>query len=115
MIINGKLFTEVFHKPSNEPYFLPFTRIHPLHMKKNIPFTMILRPIRYYSTFDSFIAEGERIKMASLFNKYPNKLIDKQLQLLLDKYEKTPVLTASGYPIIRKTILKLLEPEKTSN
>ena len=36
MIIDGKLFTEVVHKPSYGPYFLPFTSIHPLYMKKNI-------------------------------------------------------------------------------
>ncbi|CAF4191704.1 unnamed protein product [Rotaria sordida] len=42
---DGTLFTTVYQKPSYEPYYLPFNSIHPLHMKKNIPFTMLLRTI----------------------------------------------------------------------
>jgi len=38
---NGQLITKVYHKPSYEPYYLPFNSIHPLHMKKNIPFSML--------------------------------------------------------------------------
>ncbi|CAF5211219.1 unnamed protein product, partial [Rotaria magnacalcarata] len=41
--INADLFTKVYHKPSYEPYYLPFNSVHPLHMKKNIPFAMFLR------------------------------------------------------------------------
>ncbi|CAF4161894.1 unnamed protein product, partial [Rotaria sordida] len=37
---DGQLFTTVYVKPSYEPYYLPFNSIHPLHMKKNIIFTM---------------------------------------------------------------------------
>ncbi|CAF5021502.1 unnamed protein product, partial [Rotaria sp. Silwood1] len=34
----GKLTSEVFHKPSYEPYFLPYTSTHARHIKENIPF-----------------------------------------------------------------------------
>ena len=44
---NGQLYTSVYHKPSHEPYYLPFNSVHPMHMKKNIPFTMLLRAIRF--------------------------------------------------------------------
>ncbi|CAF1549489.1 unnamed protein product, partial [Rotaria sp. Silwood1] len=44
---DGELFTTVYQKPSYEPYYLPLSSIHPLHMKKNIIFTMLLRAIRY--------------------------------------------------------------------
>ncbi|CAM4849124.1 unnamed protein product, partial [Rotaria magnacalcarata] len=47
----GELFTEVYHKPSYEPYYLPFNSIHPAHMKRNIPFEMLIRVIKYCSTF----------------------------------------------------------------
>ncbi|CAF5048907.1 unnamed protein product, partial [Rotaria magnacalcarata] len=39
---DGKLLTSVYQKPSYEPYYLPFNSIHPLHMKKNIPYIMLL-------------------------------------------------------------------------
>ena len=60
----GKLITKVYHKPSYEPYYLPFNSIHPLHMKKNVPYALILRAIRYCSTFDVFIQERESIVMS---------------------------------------------------
>ncbi|CAF1372469.1 unnamed protein product [Rotaria sordida] len=44
---DGQLFTTVYQKPSYEPYYLPFNSVHPLHMKKNIIFTMFLRIIRF--------------------------------------------------------------------
>ncbi|CAF4620257.1 unnamed protein product, partial [Rotaria magnacalcarata] len=28
---NADLFTKVYHKPSYEPYYLPFNSVHPLH------------------------------------------------------------------------------------
>ncbi|CAF3866241.1 unnamed protein product [Rotaria sp. Silwood1] len=45
---DGTLFTTVYQKPSYEPYYLPFNSIHPSHMKKNIPFTMLLRAFSKY-------------------------------------------------------------------
>ncbi|CAF2093002.1 unnamed protein product [Rotaria magnacalcarata] len=52
---DGQLCTTVYRKPSYEPYYLPFNSIHPLHMKKNIPFAMLLRGIRYCSTFQTYL------------------------------------------------------------
>ena len=77
------MFTSVYQKPSYEPYYLPFNSIHPLHMKVNIHFTMLLRAIRYCSTFDEYLNEREKLWMALLLNKYPNKLIDQQFNKVL--------------------------------
>jgi hypothetical protein len=51
--INGQIFTKVYHKPSYEPYYLPFNSVHPMHMKKNIPSVMLTRAIEYCSTFET--------------------------------------------------------------
>ncbi len=72
---NGSLITKVYHKPSYEPYYLPFNSIHPMHMKKNIPFVMLLRAIRYCSSFNLFISERESLRMALLLNRYPDSII----------------------------------------
>jgi hypothetical protein len=66
---DGKLFTSVYYKPSHEPYYLPFNSTHPMHMKKNIPFTMLLRAIRYCSTFEAYLDERDRLRMALLLIK----------------------------------------------
>ncbi|CAF4115744.1 unnamed protein product [Rotaria sordida] len=94
---DGVLFTIVYQKPSYEPYYLPFNSIHPIHMKKNIPFTMLLRVIGYCSTFQTYLDEREKLRMALLLNKYPNKLIEQQFSNVLLKCNIDQPLTNSSY------------------
>ena len=100
----GQLLTKVFHKPSYEPYYLPFNSIHPIHMKKNIPFAMFLRAITYCSSFQSFINERESLRTALLLNKYPNNLIQKQFDLVLEKFKIVEQLSNKNYQTIRQNI-----------
>ncbi|CAF2256470.1 unnamed protein product [Rotaria magnacalcarata] len=95
---NADLFTKVYHKPSYEPYYLPFNSVHPLHMKKNIPFAMFLRAIRYCSTFKAFLDEHVDLRMALLLNKYPGKFIDNQFSRVLKKCNITQSLTKEKIP-----------------
>lgn len=37
---------------------------------------MLLRAIRYYSTFRAYLDERAKLRMALLLNKYPSKFID---------------------------------------
>jgi len=67
----GVLMSEVFHKPSHEPYFLPFTSIHMKHIKKNIPFEALVRAIRYCSRYGAYKREEAHICMSLLLNRYP--------------------------------------------
>ncbi|CAF2019617.1 unnamed protein product [Rotaria magnacalcarata] len=94
---DGQLYTAVFQKPSYEPYYLPFNSIHPLHMKKNIPFAMLLRAIRYCSTFESYLNEREKLRMVLLLNKYPNKIVDEQFNNMLLKFNVNEPLTLNNY------------------
>ena len=75
--IDGCLFTKVYHKPSYEPYLLPFNSMHPIHMKKNIPYEMLFRGIKYCSTFGTYVEEREKLRMSLLLNKYSGEFIDK--------------------------------------
>ncbi|CAF4118090.1 unnamed protein product, partial [Rotaria sordida] len=99
---DGVLFTTVYQKPSYEPYYLPFNSIHPLHMKKNIPFTMLLRVIRYCSIFQTYLDERENLRMALLLNKYPNKLIEEQFNNVLLKCNIDQPLTNFNYDRYRQ-------------
>lgn len=109
---NGHLITNVFHKPSYEPYYLPFSSVHPMHMKKNIPYAMFLRAIRYCSTFQLFINERESLRMALLLNKYPNQLISSQFLRVLEKFKIQSDLTAGNYQQHRSTIIATPIEEK---
>ncbi|CAF2184868.1 unnamed protein product [Rotaria magnacalcarata] len=109
---DGQLFTTVYQKPSYEPYYLPFNSIHPLHMKKNIPFAMLLRAIRYCSTFQSYLNEREKLRMALLLNKYPNKIIDEQFNNVLSKFGIDEPLTLTNYNRSRQKIIDSSIKEK---
>jgi len=102
---NGQLFTTVYHKPSYEPYYLPFNSVHPLHMKKNIPFAMILRAMRYCSTLQGYLAERGKLRTALLLNKYPNKLIDQQFNRLLQRFDINEILTINNYNTYRQKVI----------
>ncbi|CAF4181237.1 unnamed protein product, partial [Rotaria sordida] len=102
---DGQLFTTIFQKPSYEPYYLPFNSIHPLHMKKNIIFTMLLRTIRYCSTFQDYLNEREKLRMALLLNKYPNKFIDEQFNMILSKLDIIQPLTCNNYDNFRQRVI----------
>ncbi|CAF4192072.1 unnamed protein product, partial [Rotaria sordida] len=104
---DGILFTTIYQKPSYEPYYLPFSSIHPLHMKKNILFTMLLRAIRYCSTFHTYLDEREKLRMALLLNKYPNKFIDDQFNKMLLRLNIDEPLTIFNYDKYRQKILNL--------
>lgn len=101
----GKLITKVYHKPSYEPYYLPFTSVHPLHIKKNIPFAMILRAIRYCSTFETFTQERESLRLSLLLNGYPNKLIEEQFQKMFKKFNSERPRTVLEYTTTRSIII----------
>lgn len=75
-------------------------------MKTNIPFAMLLRAIRYSSTFQAYIDEREKLRMALLLNKYPNKIINQQFDRLLLKFDIYELLTLNNYNIIRDKIIK---------
>lgn len=111
---DGQLTTNVYHKPSYEPYYLPFSSVHPMHMKKNVPFAMMLRAIRYCSTFQLFINERESLRMALLLNKYPNKLIEAQMHRVFEKYGVENTITAEKYELIRLQVMMTPYQEKVA-
>ncbi|CAF1260589.1 unnamed protein product [Rotaria sordida] len=103
---DSQLFTTIYQKPSYEPYYLPFNSVHPLHMKKNIIFTMFLRTIRYCSTFQAHLNEREKLRMALLLSKYPNGIIDKQFDHVLSKFNIDQPLDFNNYNLIRQKIIE---------
>jgi len=111
---DGELFTSVFHKPSYEPYYLPFNSIHPLHMKKNIPFAMLLRGLRYCSSFNAYLDERAKLRMALLLNKYPGHFIDQQFDRLFYKLGIKEPLGIHNYALYRQKILDSPFQSKTS-
>ena len=109
---DGELFTTVFHKPSYEPYYLPFNSVHPLHMKKNIPFAMLVRAVRYCSTFEGYLHERESLRMALLLNKYPGEFISDQFNHVLQKFKINQPFNINNYKLLRRALIESPIQEK---
>ena len=109
---DGQLFTTVYHKPSYEPYYLPFNSVHPMRMKKNIPYAMLRRAIRYCSTLQAYVDERGKLRMDLLLNKYPSKIIAQQFNLLLQKYNINQTFTIHKYSLLRQQVLNTSLKEK---
>ena len=67
---NGCLFTSVYHKPSAEPYVVPFISDHHPRVFRNIIQTLLTRTVRYSSTLERFHQERRFIKLMLLYNGY---------------------------------------------
>jgi len=66
----GILHTAVYHKPSAQPYVVPFISDHPRHTFANIIQTALIRAIRYSSTFETFIKEQIAVELMLLYNGF---------------------------------------------
>ena len=89
---DGQLRTSVYHKPTNEPYILPYTSDHPRHVHRNIPYAALLRAARTCSHVDDFNSERLRVDMSLLLNNYPPSFISKQFRRFFTRNDALPVL-----------------------
>src|SRR4051794_15867654 len=75
---NRQLRTSIFHKPTAEPYILPYASDHPRHIHRNIPYATLLCAARICSHVDDFNSECIRIDISLLLNGYPTNFISKK-------------------------------------
>jgi hypothetical protein len=75
---NGQLRTTIYHKPTAEPYYLPYISDHPHRIHRNIPYNALLRAARLCSSVQDFNRERSRIDISLLLNTYPPKLTTNQ-------------------------------------
>ena len=89
---HGQLTTSVFHKPTAEPYILPYTYDHSRHVHRNIQYAALLRAARICSNVHDFTIERIRIDMSLLLNDYPPAFIIKHVSRFFDQYNAQSVL-----------------------
>ena len=98
----GRLMSEVYHKPAHEPYFLPFTSVHNEHIKRNIPFGAWIRAVRYSSSYRASKREEAHMCLA----------------LLLEQLERVPrtfqsaMPTRKNYSETRKIFLNVADQDR---
>ncbi|CAF1281973.1 unnamed protein product [Rotaria sp. Silwood1] len=106
---NGKLRTCIYHKPTTEPYILPYTSDHPHHINCNILYEALLRAARICSHVNDFNSERIRLDMSLLLNSYPPNFITKQFHrffLLNNAMSVLTELNEDAYHHLHQTLLQ---------
>ena len=88
MIVNGRLETEIFVKPTNLQLFLDYTSNHPQHCKDAIVYSQALRVIERCSQPDSAGPHLESLKGKFSQRNYPEDLVAKQFLKATEKDRK---------------------------
>lgn len=105
---NGHLRTSVYHKPTAEPYYLPYTSDHPHKYHRNIPYTALIRAARLCSNVHAFNLERIRIDMSLLLSEYPPKFITNQFLRFFQVHNAMPVLTELNQQTYERLHQKLI-------
>ena len=106
---NGCLETTIYHKPTTEPYILPFTSDHPRHIHRNIPYAELLRAVRLCSYIDDFNLERIRIDMSLLLNGYPSNFISQQFNRFFQLNHGMPVIDQLNETVYHHLLQTLLQ------
>ncbi|CAF1539927.1 unnamed protein product, partial [Rotaria sordida] len=77
---NGQLTTSIYHKPTADPYYLPYKSDHPHSIHRNIPYTALVRAARLCSNLHDFHRERLRIHVSLLLNSYRPHFISNHFQ-----------------------------------
>ncbi|CAF1647172.1 unnamed protein product [Didymodactylos carnosus] len=67
---------------------------------------MLLRAIRYCSTFEAYLHERESLRVALLLNKYPENLTSNQFNHVLLKFNIDQPLSANSYTALREKLIQ---------
>ena len=79
MIINGRLETEIFVKPTNLQIFLDYTSNHPTHCKNAIVYSQALRVVELCSQPDSAKKHLENLSEKFRIRNYPESVIKESI------------------------------------
>ena len=87
-IIEGRLETEIYVKPTNLQLFLDYTSNHPQHCKDSIVYSQALRVVERCSQPDSAVPHMETLKEKFLERNYPEELVVSQIEKATSKNRK---------------------------
>jgi hypothetical protein len=112
---NGQLRTTIHHKPTAEPYYLPYTSDHPHRTHRNIPYNALLRAARLCSNVYDFNLERLRIDISLLLNGYPPNVITDQFLRFFQVHQAEFVFTHLNEQIYQQLHQNLLYKTTTTD
>ena len=106
---NGQLRTSVYHKPTAEPYYLPYTSDHPHQYHRRIPYSALIRAARLCSHVHDFNLERLRIDISLLLGQYPLKFITNHFLRPFQVNNAMPVFNALDAQVYQQLHRKLID------
>ncbi len=74
---NGRIWTDLYCKPTDSHNYLHFTSAHPEHNKLSLPYSQYLRLKRICSRDEDFLRHSQMITFHFVRRGYPKKLLRK--------------------------------------
>ena len=103
-IVDNKLETDLFCKPTNCHQFLHFNSVHPFRNKKSIVYSQGLRIKRLCLSPLTFQKHLEDLKTSFCNRGYPQKVVDAQIKRVseksLDELFERPNRKQTGLPLV---------------
>ena len=122
VIINnehGRLRTMIYHKPTSQPHYLPYTSDHPHRYHRNIPYSALLRAARLCSNIEDFNRERLCIDLSLLLSDYPPNIISNQFLRFFQVHRADPLVhlsDAQAYHHLHRLLLHpVMQDSKTTS
>ena len=80
LLINGRLETDLYVKPTDKHQYLLKSSCHPSHTKQSIPFSMALRLRRICSTDEFFNTRSDALTTHLIKRGYPHRFIKEEIE-----------------------------------
>ena len=84
-IVDGRLETNLFIKPTNQQLYLDFKSNHPSHCRESIPYSQALRVVERCATPNDRDLQLLNLKEKLVDRHYPEELVDKKFELAKQK------------------------------
>ncbi len=105
---NGHLRTCVYHKPTAEPYYLPYKSDHTHKYHHNISYKALIRAARLCSNIHGFNLERQRIDISLLLGQYPLEFISNQFLRFFQVNNAMPVYIELNEQVYQRLHLQLI-------
>ena len=78
-VMNGKIFTSLYVKATDNHGYLDYSSCHPYHNKSSIPYSQFVRIRQICSKWEDFVYHSMRLRVYFSLRGYPLDLVDESL------------------------------------
>ena len=90
----NKLYTRMYHKPTDQKHYLHYHSAHPRNQKNSVPYGLFIRCKRICTEDNYFEQEARKIYNQLRYRKYPTTLLDEAIEKVR-KMERLSLLRPS--------------------